>query len=101
MDTAPPQEVVPPPGSGCVHDALFSSSTDELVATTIPFVRGAWPPGTPSPSPPPPPTSSARPTATTSPAGGMGVWPARQLCDHVDVSSGPGGVTMRLTTALR
>ena len=33
--------------------------------------------------------------------GGMGVWLARQLCDHVDISSGPDGVTVRLTTALR
>jgi anti-sigma regulatory factor (Ser/Thr protein kinase) len=32
--------------------------------------------------------------------GGMGVWLARQLCDHVDISSGPDGVTVRLTTAL-
>ncbi|SHN55424.1 Anti-sigma regulatory factor (Ser/Thr protein kinase) [Geodermatophilus obscurus] len=33
--------------------------------------------------------------------GGMGVWLARQLCDHVDISSGPDGVAVRLTTALR
>jgi anti-sigma regulatory factor (Ser/Thr protein kinase) len=33
--------------------------------------------------------------------GGMGVWLARQLCDHVDISSGPDGVTVRLTTHLR
>ncbi|MGR6964662.1 anti-sigma factor RsbA family regulatory protein [Geodermatophilus sp. URMC 61] len=33
--------------------------------------------------------------------GGMGVWLARQLCDHVDISSGPDGVTVRLTTDLR
>jgi anti-sigma regulatory factor (Ser/Thr protein kinase) len=33
--------------------------------------------------------------------GGMGVWLARQLCDHVDISAGPDGVTVRLTTALR
>jgi anti-sigma regulatory factor (Ser/Thr protein kinase) len=33
--------------------------------------------------------------------GGMGVWLARQLCDHVDISSGPDGVTVRLATALR
>ena len=33
--------------------------------------------------------------------GGMGVCLARQLCDHVDISSGPDGVTVRLTTALR
>ncbi|HYX93477.1 MAG TPA: sensor histidine kinase, partial [Geodermatophilus sp.] len=32
--------------------------------------------------------------------GGMGVWLARQLCDHVDISCGPDGVTVRLTTAL-
>jgi anti-sigma regulatory factor (Ser/Thr protein kinase) len=33
--------------------------------------------------------------------GGMGVWLARQLCDHVDISAGPDGVMVRLTTALR
>ncbi len=33
--------------------------------------------------------------------GGMGVWLARQLCDHVDISSGPDGATVRLTTTLR
>ena len=33
--------------------------------------------------------------------GGMGVWLARQLCDHVDISSGPDGASVRLTTALR
>lgn len=33
--------------------------------------------------------------------GGMGLWLARQLCDHVDITSGPGGVTVRLTTHLR
>ncbi|MGY1679090.1 anti-sigma factor RsbA family regulatory protein [Geodermatophilus sp. SYSU D01176] len=33
--------------------------------------------------------------------GGMGVWLARQLCDHVDIGSGPDGLTVRLTTALR
>jgi anti-sigma regulatory factor (Ser/Thr protein kinase) len=33
--------------------------------------------------------------------GGMGVWLSRQLCDHVDISSGPDGVTVRLATALR
>ena len=33
--------------------------------------------------------------------GGMGVWLARQLCDHVDISSDPDGVTVRLTTQLR
>jgi anti-sigma regulatory factor (Ser/Thr protein kinase) len=32
--------------------------------------------------------------------GGMGVWLARQMCDHVDISSGPDGATVRLTTAL-
>ncbi|NEK56428.1 sensor histidine kinase [Geodermatophilus sabuli] len=30
--------------------------------------------------------------------GGMGVWLARQLCDHVDVCSGADGTTVRLTT---
>ena len=33
--------------------------------------------------------------------GGMGLWLARQLCDHVDISTGPDGVTVRLTTGLR
>jgi anti-sigma regulatory factor (Ser/Thr protein kinase) len=33
--------------------------------------------------------------------GGMGLWLARQLCDHVDVTSGAGGLTVRLTTGLR
>lgn len=33
--------------------------------------------------------------------GGMGVWLARQLCDHVDIGAGPDGVTVRLVTALR
>lgn len=33
--------------------------------------------------------------------GGMGMWLARQLCDHVDITTGPAGVTVRLTTALR
>jgi anti-sigma regulatory factor (Ser/Thr protein kinase) len=35
--------------------------------------------------------------------GGMGLWLARQLCDHVDISSDParnGGVRVRLTTLL-
>lgn len=33
--------------------------------------------------------------------GGMGLWLARQLCDHVDITSAPDGVTVRLTTNLR
>jgi anti-sigma regulatory factor (Ser/Thr protein kinase) len=33
--------------------------------------------------------------------GGMGLWLARQLCDHVDVSREDPGVTVRLTTRLR
>ncbi|WP_346618704.1 sensor histidine kinase [Blastococcus montanus] len=38
--------------------------------------------------------------------GGMGLWLARQLCDHVDISGGvhhpgDGGVSVRLTTFLR
>ena len=33
--------------------------------------------------------------------GGMGLWLARQLCDHVDIRTGPDGVTVRLTTGLR
>src|SRR3712207_5324398 len=34
--------------------------------------------------------------------GGMGLWLARQLCDHVDViDDGGAGLTVRLTTALR
>jgi anti-sigma regulatory factor (Ser/Thr protein kinase) len=33
--------------------------------------------------------------------GGMGLWLARQLCDHVDIRTGPDGVTVRLTTELR
>jgi anti-sigma regulatory factor (Ser/Thr protein kinase) len=34
--------------------------------------------------------------------GGMGLWLARQLCDHVDISGGPGGtgVQVRLTVRL-
>ena len=39
MDTALPQGVVPPAGSRFMHDALFFSSSAELVATTVPFVR--------------------------------------------------------------
>jgi anti-sigma regulatory factor (Ser/Thr protein kinase) len=33
--------------------------------------------------------------------GGMGVWLARQLCDHVDIIHRGEGVTVRLTTHLR
>jgi anti-sigma regulatory factor (Ser/Thr protein kinase) len=33
--------------------------------------------------------------------GGMGLWLARQLCDHVDVIASAAGLTIRLTTALR
>jgi anti-sigma regulatory factor (Ser/Thr protein kinase) len=33
--------------------------------------------------------------------GGMGLWLARKLCDHVDLIPGPGGLTVRLVTALR
>jgi anti-sigma regulatory factor (Ser/Thr protein kinase) len=33
--------------------------------------------------------------------GGMGLWLARQLCDHVDISRHEDGVTVRLTTQLR
>jgi len=33
--------------------------------------------------------------------GGMGLWLARQLCDHVDVITDGGGLTVRLATALR
>jgi anti-sigma regulatory factor (Ser/Thr protein kinase) len=32
--------------------------------------------------------------------GGMGLWLARQLCDHVDISSGVDGVQVRLTLRL-
>jgi anti-sigma regulatory factor (Ser/Thr protein kinase) len=33
--------------------------------------------------------------------GGMGLWLARQLCDHVDIDHGEHGVRVRLTTRLR
>ena len=33
--------------------------------------------------------------------GGMGLWLARQLCDHVDVIDAGTGLTVRLTTSLR
>jgi anti-sigma regulatory factor (Ser/Thr protein kinase) len=33
--------------------------------------------------------------------GGMGLWLARQLCDHVDIRRGEHGVSVRLTTDLR
>ena len=32
--------------------------------------------------------------------GGMGLWLARQLCDHVDISSGPDGPLVRLTVGI-
>jgi anti-sigma regulatory factor (Ser/Thr protein kinase) len=32
--------------------------------------------------------------------GGMGLWLARQLCDHVDITVTPDGVQVRLTTVL-
>ena len=33
--------------------------------------------------------------------GGMGLWLARKLCDHVDLVRGPQGLTVRLVVALR
>jgi len=33
--------------------------------------------------------------------GGMGLWLARQLCDHVDITATDDGVQVRLTTVLR
>ena len=33
--------------------------------------------------------------------GGMGLWLARKLCDHVDLVQGPQGLTVRLVVALR
>ncbi len=35
------------------------------------------------------------------PQGGMGLWLARQLRDHVDISAGANDMTVRLTTRLR
>jgi anti-sigma regulatory factor (Ser/Thr protein kinase) len=32
--------------------------------------------------------------------GGMGLWLARQLCDHVDITTDPGGTRVRLTLRL-
>jgi anti-sigma regulatory factor (Ser/Thr protein kinase) len=32
--------------------------------------------------------------------GGMGLWLARKLCDHVDLIGGPEGLTVRLVTSL-
>jgi anti-sigma regulatory factor (Ser/Thr protein kinase) len=32
--------------------------------------------------------------------GGMGLWLARQLCDHVDITTGPDGAVVRLTVDL-
>ena len=53
-------------------------------------------------------TSYADPAAGYQPAhgddlgrGGMGLWLARKLCDHVDLIRGRGGLTVRLVTALR
>lgn len=52
-------------------------------------------------------TSYADPVAGYRPAhgddlsrGGMGLWLARKLCDHVDLIRGPRGLTVRLVTAL-
>ena len=33
--------------------------------------------------------------------GGMGLWLARKLCDHVDIDTSAGGTTVRLAAALR
>jgi hypothetical protein len=33
--------------------------------------------------------------------GGMGLWLARKLFDHVDLVAGPSGLTVRLSTRLR
>jgi hypothetical protein len=33
--------------------------------------------------------------------GGMGLWLARKLWDHVDLLPGPHGLTVRLSTSLR
>ena len=33
--------------------------------------------------------------------GGMGLWLARQLCDHVDISGGPGGTGVQVRLAVR
>lgn len=33
--------------------------------------------------------------------GGMGLWLARQLCDHVDIFAGTNDMTVRLTTRIR
>jgi hypothetical protein len=33
--------------------------------------------------------------------GGMGLWLARKLWDHVDVLPGPAGLSVRLSTRLR
>ena len=35
------------------------------------------------------------------PHGGMGLWLARKLWDHVDLLPGPAGLTVRLNTRLR
>ncbi|MEV3927252.1 sensor histidine kinase [Actinomadura coerulea] len=35
---------------------------------------------------------------TLNPRPGDGIWLARQICDHLDVRSGPGGTTIRLHT---
>ena len=39
MDRASPGRAAAAPASRFVHDALFFSSTDELAAATVPFVR--------------------------------------------------------------
>ena len=53
-------------------------------------------------------TSYGDPTAGYRPAhgadlsrGGMGLWLARKLCDHVDLIAGPSGFTVRLVSVLR
>jgi hypothetical protein len=53
-------------------------------------------------------TSYADPLSGFAPAhgldlshGGMGLWLARKLWDHVDVLPGPDGLTVRLSSRLR
>ena len=70
--------------------ARLWASTDRLVCTVsdsgrgIDPLHGYWPAHGPD---------LAR--------GGMGLWLARKLCDHVDIESTPHGTTVRLATALR